>query len=501
MSIQEYRSKRNRTWENQGLTLQEFAAKLNPYLGGTYKNIGDSGAATTIDWANAKVQELNLNESPTLTFANGIEGSELTLLLASDNTQRAVNWPSDVTWSQNIEPTIATAQLGGSKIASPPVPTMASTGFNGAVTFVKALSTGKILVSGQFSSYSGTYTGPFVRLNPDLTLDYTFVLNTFSLPYNVCVKDALELSNGNVIIVGWFNNGGNISLYGNTALQLLSPNGTRIYTNQVFTNFADRINTIGVQSNGKLIVAGVFVYGTFENIARIETDYNNFDSTFNVTLNQPVLSLVVKPDDTIYLGGFFTTINGFPLLNNGLGALTANGLPVSYFQPVLSPGGGINTLLLSDAGEIYAGGSFTALGGAKVNLIKFTNVGGYDASFVGYGTDGEVNDIALTVDGTIIIVGAFTQYNFIVAGKMAFIDQDGSINTNFVNPAGILSSTGNQVAISSSNDLFIGGEFDYYNQDFSTSIGKIVKAIGLPQDFAYTKVDFQYNGNKYIGSF
>ena len=33
MAIPEYASKRNRTWENQGLTLEAFAKKLAPYLG------------------------------------------------------------------------------------------------------------------------------------------------------------------------------------------------------------------------------------------------------------------------------------------------------------------------------------------------------------------------------------------------------------------------------------------------------------------------------------
>jgi hypothetical protein len=500
MSIPEYKSKRNRTWENQSLTLQAFAAKLNPYLGGTYKNIGDSGAATTINWSAAKVQELNLNADPTLTLTNGIEGSELTLLLASGTTQRRVTWPSDVTWSQNSQPTITPASLGGTFVTKPVAAPMMPSGFNGEVQFTKVLSTGKILASGQFNSYNGVFVGKLVRLNPDLTIDPTWTLLTWSSGTGP-VRDAIELPNGNIVIVGDFQNNALQFLYGNNALQLLTPNGDRINTPEIF-NTSQPLYTIGIQSNGKFIVGGNFTvpaYPTIRSIARIEADLSALDSTFQAQAFGSVRSLVIKADDTVYLGGDFTTLNGIPVPNTGLGALTANGLPVAYFQPVIFPGpNSVNKLLLTDTGQLYVAGNFYTP--TQNGIIRFTSVGGYDSTFTGYGTTGTVNDIAVTADGTVVVIGMFSSYNFVSAAGMVVLNPDGTTNTNFL-PTANAFNMGTPVVIDTllNGNLVIAGSFTGYQQDYS--IPNIVVITGGPQDAAYTKVTFQYNGDKYIGSF
>lgn len=503
MSIQEYRSKRNRTWENQSLTLQEFAAKLNPYLGGTYKNIGNSGAATTIDWSAAKVQELNLNNSPALTFANGIEGSELTLLLASDTTQRSVIWPSDVTWSQNIAPTIAPAQLGGTFVLKAPSGNM-GTGFNNTPQFVKTLSTGKILVSGVFNSYSGTFCSQLVRLNADLTLDTSFAQLSWGTPNNTPILDAVELPNGNIVVVGGFGNYGNPGTYGNPCLQLLSPDGFRIPTPALFPDMNITLYTIGMQSNGKFIVGGGYFSGpnTSTNVVRIDQNLSTYDNSFFVNINDVVFSLVVKSDDSIYVGGNFSTLDGGLtfLPNRGLGALSPDGQPLTYyFEPVFSPGmGQVRKLLLTDTEKVYVGGSFSPSGFAPSSFMRFTNNGAWDTTFMGSGASGTIYTMAICEDGTIAVGGQFSTYNFQNVANFAFVNPDGTLNLNFLPTTNAFSGQVLSIDNAVSNNLIIVGSFNNYNSTYAPTIALLT---GIVQDAAYTKVDFQYNGDKYIGSF
>ena len=134
----------------------------------------------------------------------------------------------------------------------------ADDGFNpnaGSFVYSVALqSDGKILVGGAFTSIGGQTRNRVARLNPDGTVDTTFI-------------------------------------------------------NPAANN---RVNTIAVQSDGKILVGGGFTSiggQTRNHIARLNPD-GTADTTFNPDANSWVYSVAVQADGKILVGGDFTSIGG-----------------------------------------------------------------------------------------------------------------------------------------------------------------------------------------------
>jgi hypothetical protein len=70
---------------------------------------GNSGSTPTADWAQGNTQLFTLNSNATFTFANGIGGVHLVLILTQDATGgRTVTWPAAVKWSNGVVPTLST---------------------------------------------------------------------------------------------------------------------------------------------------------------------------------------------------------------------------------------------------------------------------------------------------------------------------------------------------------------------------------------------------------
>jgi hypothetical protein len=88
------------------LTIEEMDDNLL-YLQASYQNLGNSGTTTEINWSDAAIQELNLDDNPTLTFTNGVVGQKVSLLLRQELVGiRTVTWPNEVEWVGGIAPTL-----------------------------------------------------------------------------------------------------------------------------------------------------------------------------------------------------------------------------------------------------------------------------------------------------------------------------------------------------------------------------------------------------------
>jgi uncharacterized delta-60 repeat protein len=78
------------------------------------------------------------------------------------------------------------------------------TGFNGNITVILVLPTGKIMVTGDFTSYNGTTTGGLVRLNSDGSLDTSWNVGGSGLN-GWAESMILLLSDGNLLLGGPIN--------------------------------------------------------------------------------------------------------------------------------------------------------------------------------------------------------------------------------------------------------------------------------------------------------
>ena len=238
------------------LTIQEMDGNLL-YLQGTYNDAGNSSENTSIDWSNGTLQELNIDDDPTLTFSNGVVGQTSKLLLKQQlGGLRTITWPNDVVWNGGAAPTLQTL----SPAVNPgDVDTsfVYGTGFDNSVSAINTQSDGKILVGGGFTSYKGTAANRIIRLNSNGSVDNTFV-------------------------------------YG--------------------TGFTDIINSIDVQTDGKILVGGGFTTydGTGANdIIRLNAN-GSVDNTFvyGTGIDSDVAIITTQPDGKILLGGNFTSYKG-----------------------------------------------------------------------------------------------------------------------------------------------------------------------------------------------
>jgi uncharacterized delta-60 repeat protein len=280
---------------------------------------------------------------------------------------------------------------------------------------------GKILVGGDFTTYDGSAAPDYLlRLNTDGTLDTGF------------------------------NSGGS------------GPNGV--------------IHTIGLQSDGKIIIGGSFTQyngvDVPDRLIRLNTD-GSWDSSFNsggAGLDNVVRTLKVQPDDKVVIGGDFTTYNGVAV-PQFLVRVTASGAVDSGFN---SGGAGLDnsayTFGMQSDDKIIVGGLFTQYNGVDVpdGLIRLNTNGSWDSAFnsggSGFGTFNEIFSVAVQSDDQVVVGGNFTTYNgAAVPARLVRVSASGAIDAGFNTGGAGASAKIWQVVIQSDGKIVIGGDFTTYN--------------------------------------
>jgi uncharacterized delta-60 repeat protein len=176
---------------------------------------------------------------------------------------------------------------------------------------------GKILISGFFDRVNGTLMRYVARLNQDGTNDITFNnnLGTGISSYS----KAFSLSNNKIIITG------NYQVSSNSNCIRLNEDGTldpSFILNDPLMS-AVKANEVIEESNGKLIITGVFGYvldsatnlfSHFHPLRRLNVD-GSMDTTFNLTgkmglgTNEDILSHIITADENLLIGGSFNNYN------------------------------------------------------------------------------------------------------------------------------------------------------------------------------------------------
>lgn len=230
------------------------------------------------------------------------------------------------------------------------------------------------------------------------------------------------------------------------------------------------INTVAIQTDGKIIIGGDFTLynGVSRNrIARLNSD-GTLDTTFNVGVGfdsgySGVQSLVVDSDGKIIVVGGFTKYN--TIARKHIVRINTDG----SIDPTFIIGTGAENPILSVAtqpdGKIIIGGGFTKFNTASnVNrILRLNTDGSIDNSFtIGTGLNDLLNTIVVQADGKIIIGGGFNTYNGTTVNKLARLNADGSLDTSFL----LNSSTNNAVwcaRVQNDNKIVISGLFTTFN--------------------------------------
>jgi uncharacterized delta-60 repeat protein len=314
-----------------------------------------------------------------------------------------------------------------------------SDGSGGFVRDAVEQSDGKLVIVGHFTTIDGTSVGKIARLNSDGSLDSTFnsvLLGISSIGFNNHAFVLKLLSDGSFLV------GGQFDAYSDTPvsrLVKLNSDGSlnTSFSETVVLGQLDHVFAINVLSSGKIYVGGNFG----NKIIRLNSD-GTTDETFDVGtgFNNRVSSIEVDSNNKVVVGGWFNEYNGSPC-SRGIVRLNDDGTLDSSFG---TEGDGLNytdgvvqCLAIQSDGKIVVGGWFDQYDGNRQgHIIRLNSDGTKDSTFVtgyGFGDDGpyegqRVQDILLD-NNKIICVGGLGNYGGKALYGFAKLSSTGSLDS------------------------------------------------------------------------
>jgi uncharacterized delta-60 repeat protein len=418
--------------------------------------------------------------SPKNTSGSFSLGTGITGLIQSDYIASAIVAPGGgiltFTPAVNITNTSLYLRGVGSNEGNvfPPVPPtpilpipVFGTGFNNTVNIIKTQSDEKILIGGLFTVYNNVSSSRITKLNSDGSIDNTFTIGT---GFDNSTTTIQIQSDGKTLVGGAFT-----SYNGTTSNRIirLNSDGSNDNTFITGTGFGSTVNTIALQSDGKTLVGGLFTSynGTTSNrIIRLNSD-GSIDNTFSIGtgFNNPVNIIAIQSDGKILVGGLFTSYNG--TTSNRIIRLNSDGSIDNTFITGTGFNNAIQIIQIQSDGKTLVGGAFTSYNGTTSNrIIRLNSDGSIDNTFsIGTGFNFNVNAIQIQSDGKILAGGTFGSYNGTTSNRIIRLNSDGSIDNTFITGTGF-NNTVNTIQTRSDNKILIGGNFTTYNSLSSEKI-------------------------------
>jgi len=259
------------------------------------------------------------------------------------------------------------------------------TGFNSTSGFgvLRVAQYGTSLyVGGGFTTFTGQTNNKLIRLNSDGSKDTSFDIGTgFNTGSSV---NSIYVQSDNKVLVG----GDFITFTGSTQRGLirLNTDGSKDTSFDIGTGFSmstivsRNINSIAQQTDNKLLIGGFFTqYSGIPQGYLIRLNLNGTkDTSFDIGIgfNSSVRSVVIQPDGKILVGGDFSTFNTVP--ENGLIRLNTGGTKDNsfYLGAGFNNGADIYSINLQVDGSLIVTGNFTSYDGVPANrIVKLSSDG------------------------------------------------------------------------------------------------------------------------------
>jgi len=372
-------------------------------------------------------------------------------------------------------------------------------GMNGNVFTLALQPGGQILAGGNFTAVGSTSEGSFARLNPDGTLDTTFLSGLAGA--NGSVQSIVCQTDGRILVGGSF---GSVDGYYRNFIARVMTDGS-LDTSFNPGSGADNV----VDAVAETFVAGVrkiYVGGAFGNISsspspgigRLNND-GSADASFSVGsgADGAVFAIAAYPTNSIYagkvlIGGNFAHFNGTTI--GGLARLNVDGSLDTNFNAGFGLGaaGAVRALAIQVDGRVVVGGSFTNFNGAPIKyLVRLNTDGTVDTSFIASASD-SVEGITLQPDNRIILVGQFTQADGVTRNHITRLLPTGATDPTINFGDGANGDVDTVVVQPSDGMLVIGGNFSQYDDQSYASIARIYggSVTGSGQ-FEFTTANYQ----------
>jgi uncharacterized delta-60 repeat protein len=363
------------------------------------------------------------------------------------------------------------------------------TGFNSWTEAIALQSDGKIIVAGQFTACNGINRNKIIRLNIDGSVDTTFNPG-LGFPLGNYISSIALQTDGKIIVAGRFTSYNGVA---RSRIVRINPDGSLDPTFIIGTGFTGLSNSgvfsIKLQPDGKIVAVGNFsgYNGTARyGIARLNSN-GSLDATFNPGsgFNGEVWDLDIQPDGKIIAVGVFSSYNGSSC--SRISRINTNG----SIDATFNIGSGFNadigrTVKMQSDGKIVVGGSFYSYNGTNCYyLTRINSDGTIDTVFntsSGTAIGSDVYNLNFQDDGKIIVIGNGSSYNSIVTGHMIRLNVDGSLDATFNMGTGF--DTYVETAfVQPDGKLLFGGGFTTYYETLQNRITRLNPDASLDPTF------------------
>jgi len=381
-------------------------------------------------------------------------------------------------------------------------------------------SDGKIILVGQSDNTNAEIGQRIsaIRLNRNGTLDNTFANNGKIFSDKGYSATDVKIQPDDKIVIGAYSNDLNPN-YEDFLLIRLKADGTldQTFNNQSYVitslespgnNSEDRLECLAIQSDGKIVAAGIFNEGFLNDVALVR--YNSdgtLDNSFGTngkalrvipdSINSPFASdVLIQPDGKIVIGGR-TSSNFFLARYNSNGSLD-NSFGVRGINETIFEAGKFSAAysiaMQKDGKIILAGYSEPLSGSLKKGINRFNS----DFAVARYNSGLNFEEVTFTNGGNFPLSYNQTSYGSIPAINWA------------IGQFSITSNSGNEIL----NDITIkltgnfsgleGKPFRLYSADennftLADSIGTNIDAVTPDQEITFTNLNEQIiSGTKYF---
>ena len=401
-----------------------------------------------------------------------------------------MNWL--VRWITALVLLVAAFSAAGQALLSPPTAQVFDGGFIHAIA---VQPDGKVVIGGKFSNIGGVTRNNIARMNADGTLDASWNPDANDEVLAIAIN-----GNGDVYVGGRFTS---IGGQARNRLARISP-----ATGQADATWNPDIEchpglcptwlvrALALDRSGNIYVGGFFsnvgIY-EFNNLARVSTAGSGVADQF--WYPDPccgeIAALVMGASAGIYVAGNYTTISNQNRSYLTLVSLDIPPIPEGELQnppPVVdatwnpAPNGPVWTMLL-DGASLYAGGSFTTLGGQALSgLARLSAVGNGapDASWTP-NANGSVFGIALDGSGNLFAAGDFGGIGGQPRKSIAKLTTGGAGEADGAFNAGAgASAVIAAVGASTSGSVYAGGLFQAIGGQLRGGFATLNAASGAP---------------------
>ena len=292
------------------------------------------------------------------------------------------------------------------------------TGFNGTVNTLAAHAGGRIVAAGAFTSYNGTERYRIARLNADGSLDTTFNPRR---GFDKDVKTIAVQRDGKVLAGGSFWRCDNLAC---AYIGRLYQDGGRDTGFDAGGGFDHRVDCLEVQGDGRILVGGAF--DSFDGVTRPHfarlLAYGGLDTGFvgGTGFNSTVETVAIQSSGRILAAGTFSTFKD-KWCRTIAGLTDAGDLdPALRYNGAISYAGEV--ALLADDRILVGGGAVGADGVSRYRIERLSAEGRREATLVEPTTGAGVVSFQYCDDGRLLVAGvAATDGDTMQSGLVAYV--------------------------------------------------------------------------------